>query len=220
MDLFFFDIETVGQYKNFEEFSLNDERGANLFKNKFEKMNWSEKYSDINDAYINNAGIISTWGKIVCISCAYFGDNGEKRVSSIYGDNEEELIIQFNDLLKKIEKKNFNLCGFRIVNFDIPWILHKLHKYEIVPANIIYTYDKKPWEMRITDISEDWKGKFAWSPSLDEVCYELGVKSPKDVISGKNTHEYYWNGKLEEIKDYCEKDVDSLMEISKKIYKK
>ena len=63
MNLFFFDIETAGQYKNFEEFSINDERGANLFKNKYEKMHWSEKYSDLNDAYINNAGIISTFGK-------------------------------------------------------------------------------------------------------------------------------------------------------------
>ncbi len=217
MELFHWDIETVGTFIDFESFKINDERGANLFKNKFEKMNWIEKYESVNDAYLDNAGIIPTYGKIVCISFGYL-DNGVERVSSFYGDDEKDIVVKFNNLLKKIEQKNFNLSGFRILYFDIPWLLHKLNKYEIEPADIIVTHNKKPWEMRITDMSDDWKGKFTWAFSFDEMCYELGVESPKDNMRGSDVHAAFWDGKFEEIKTYCEKDVTSCIRVAQKIY--
>lgn len=218
MDLFHFDIETAGQYKDYDSFLDNDERGARLFQSKYQKMNWDEKYEDINEAYIENAGIISTYGRIVCISFGY-ESNGEKHIRSFYGDDEKDIVESFNNLLKKIESKSFSLSGFRINHFDIPWVLHKLHKYEIEPANMIYLYDKKPWDMRIVDMSDDWKQKFAWAFSFDEMCYELGVKSPKDIINGSDVHKYYWSGRIEDIKTYCEKDVSSSIDASKKLYK-
>jgi len=219
MELFHFDIETASQYSDFQSFTLNDERGSKLFEYKFNKM-WSDKYPDIDSAYLDNAGIISTYGKIVCVSCGYLDNDGNKKISSIYGDDEKDIVIKFNDYLKKIEKKNFNLCGFRIINFDIPWLLHKLHKYGVEPANMIYLYDKKPWDLRVVDMSDDWKSRFAWSYNFDEVAYELGINSPKEKIDGSKVNEYYWSGRLEEIKNYCEKDVEASIEISKIIYKK
>lgn len=217
-ELFHFDIECSGSYPDYESFKLSDDRGAKLFEQKFTKMNWSDKYESINDAYIKNAGIISTFGKIVCISCGYISDEGDYRISSYYGDNEEKIVNDFNELLKKVEKKNFNLCGFRIINFDIPWILHKLFKYGIKPADILNTINKKPWEMRISDLSEDWRGKFAWTYSFDELCHQLDIESPKDNMNGSEVHSYYWNGNLEDIKKYCESDVRASIEVSKKIY--
>ena len=207
MELFFFDIETAGQYKDYGTFLDNDERGAKLFAGKFEKMNWNEKYADINEAYLENAGIISTYGRIVCISFGFIDNGGVSKISSYYGDNEEDIVNSFNNLLKKIETKNFNLSGFRILHFDLPWVLHKLHKYGIEPANMIYLYDKKPWDLRVVDMSDDWKSRFAWAFSFEELCYELGVASPKDIINGSDVHKYYWSGKVEDINTYCEKDV-------------
>jgi predicted PolB exonuclease-like 3'-5' exonuclease len=51
------------------------------------------------------------------------------------------------------------------------------------------------------------------------MCYELGVKSPKDIINGSDVHKYYWSGRVEDIKTYCEKDVSSSIDASKKLYK-
>lgn len=220
MELFHFDIETCGNYIDYFAFLESDERGAKLFASKFEKMEWSKKYENINDAYKQNAGVISTYGKICCISFGYVDGNGEKQIRSFYGEDEKDIVDSFNNLLKKIETKNFTLSGFRINYFDIPWILHKLHKYGIVPANIIYLYDKKPWDCRIVDMADDWKQKFAWSSTFDELCYELGVVSPKDKMDGSKVHEYYWSGRIEEVKTYCEKDVSSSIDASIKIYKK
>lgn len=220
MELFFFDIETCGNYSDFETFKFEDERGAKLFESKFEKMNWCEKYNSVDDAYLNNAGIISSYGKICCISFGFIDNSGNNQIKSFYGDDEKEIVTNFNELLKKIQKKNFKISGWRITYFDIPWLLHKLHKYGIVPADIILSYDKKPWDMRVVDMFDDWKGKFAWSISFDEMCYELGITSPKSEMNGSQVHEYYWSGRLEEIKEYCERDVLACIEVSKKIYNK
>jgi len=218
MELFHFDIETCGQYKDYDSFLDNDERGAKLFESKYEKMNWQEKYSSIEEAYKEQGGIISTYGRIVCISFGYIDDNGVDQIRSIYGDDEKDIVESFNNLLKKIEKKAFNLSGFRILHFDVVWVLHKLHKYGITPADILKPYGKKPWEMRIVDMADDWRQKFAWSCSFDELVYELGIESPKEKMNGSKVNEYFWTGRLEEIKEYCEKDVLACIEVSKLIY--
>lgn len=220
-DLFHFDIETVGEYKDFDQFKENNERGSDLFYSKYNKLKWYDRYDSINEAYLNNAGIISTYGRIVCISFGFTNSKEEKKIKSFAGENEKDVVENFNEVLKKIETKNFNLTGFRIRHFDIPWVLHKLHKYNIEPANIIYTYNKKPWDMRITDLSEDWKGSFAWQFSFDEVCYELGVESPKTETNGSLVHTIYWeDGDIDRIKRYCEQDISSSIDVENKIYKK
>ena len=38
MELFFFDIETCGEYKDYDTFLLEDERGAKLFESKYIKQ--------------------------------------------------------------------------------------------------------------------------------------------------------------------------------------
>jgi len=218
MELFHFDIETTGEYKNFTDFKEHDERGAKLFEGKWKRMRWDEKFS-LEDSYLDQSGIMSTYGRICCISFGYLDNNGQKQIKSFYGEDERYIVESFNDLLKKIETKNFSLSGFRILHFDIPWVLHKLHKYGITPADILRPYEKKPWEMRIVDMADDWKQKFAYSYSFEEMCYELGVSSPKVSMDGSLVHEYYHIGRLEEIKDYCEMDVSSSIDVSLMLYK-
>lgn len=217
-ELLHFDIETTSQYKDYKTFKEVDERGSKLFEDKFHKMNWDEKYGSIEEAYMSNGGIISTYGKILCISFGYF-HNGSKKIKSIYSEDEKSLVNDFNEVLKKVEKKNFFLCGFRILHFDIPWILHKLHKYGIEPCDIIYMYDKKPWEMRIADMSNDWKTGYLWSHTFDEMCYELGVESPKKKLDGSKVHKTYWGGDIESVVEYCESDVSSSLDAGVKLYK-
>lgn len=214
-----FDIESCGQYKDWDSLCENDQKGSELFKRKFLKMKWDEKYSDINEAYLENAGVISTWGKICCISFGFIDNNGVKQIRSFYGEDEKDIVEKFNNLLiNKIEKSQFKLSGFRILYFDIPFILHKLHKYNIKPAPILYLYDKKPWETRIVDFADDWKCKFSWAYSLDEVAYELEIKSPKEIMNGSQVHDYYWNNRFDDIKTYCEMDVSVSIDLVKKIY--
>lgn len=218
MELFHFDIETVGAYSDYKEFEKLDEKGAELYKKKYIKMKWDQEYGTPEIAYLETAPIMSTYGKIVCISFGYkHGD--DFRIASFYGDDEKEIVQKFNELLKKIETKAYNLSGYRILYFDIPWIMHKLHKYGIEPASILSVYGKKPWEMRVVDMSDDWKQKFAWASTFDEVCYEIGVSSPKEELNGSEVHSTYWKGDIEKIKNYCESDVKASLKVADIIYK-
>ena len=220
-NLFYFDIETVGQYKDIESLRENDEKGYDLFVKKFKNNPWmSERHQDIGNAYLEYSPIFSSFGKIVCISFGYFHNKNDQgyTVMSIYGDDEEKIVKEFNTLLYKVGQKNMLLSGYRITSFDIPWVLHKLHKYDITPSKIIDIYGLKPWEMRFIDLADEWKQKFKYYNTFDEVCYELGVESPKDDIDGSMVHSTYWyQNDLDRIKTYCEKDVYSSMLVGKKI---
>jgi 3'-5' exonuclease len=216
-DFFYLDIETCGRYSNFNELKDNDPIGAELFEQKFNKL-WLDKYSDIESCYIEQSGIWSTWGKICCISVGYKSNENKRIINSIYGDDEKILLEKFNKLMLKVETKNFTLCGYRIFYFDVPWILHRMHHWDIKPANIIYMYNKKPWESRIIDIFDDWKQKLSNFNSLDEVCYELNIPSPKSDLKNNMIHSTYWNGDIERIVKYCEGDVNCLFDICDKMY--
>lgn len=220
-NLFYFDIETVGQYRNLYEFEEADKRGYELFVKKHKRY-WilQEATASPAAAYIRYAPTISTYGKIVCISFGYFHDKNDRgyTVNSIYGDDEELIIKEFAELLEKVSRKHMYLSGYNINSFDIPWVVHKMSKYGVDVPVIMRVYGKKPWEVPSVDLFDYWKLSYRLFYSFDEVCYELGVKSPKDIIDGSEVHNVYWETKdLEMIKTYCEKDVFHSMEVAKKM---
>ena len=119
---------------------------------------------------------------------------------------------------QKVSNKSMFLSGYVINAFDVPYIIHKIHKYGMELPDVLNVYNKKPWEYRIFDLADKWKVGTKFYASLDEVCYELGIVSPKDDIDGSQVHNIYWYDKdLERIKTYCEKDVYSTMMVGKKI---
>ncbi|MFW6225611.1 MAG: ribonuclease H-like domain-containing protein [bacterium] len=221
--LFYFDIETVGQYKNIDQLKKNDLRGYELFKKKWDNNPWmQERNGDLEKAYLENSPIFTPYGKIVCISFGYYHDKNPQgyTVSSIYGDDEKEIIIKFAELLNKVIKKGMMLSGYRIKSFDIPWVVHKLNKYGLELPKLVDIYGKKPWELNAFDLADEWKQSFKYYVSFDEVAYELGVDSPKDDIDGSQVHKVYWeDGDLNRIRLYCEKDVISCLRVAKKMLK-
>lgn len=218
--LFYFDIETVARYQNIETLKENDIRGYNLFLKKYQNIDWlNGKFSSIEDAYLSQAPIYTPYGKIICLSFAYYNSNGELNISSIVNDDEETLMNKIHDLFTKVSNKNLILSGFNINSFDIPWLFRKILKYNLELPYVLDIFGKKPWEIRSFDLAEQWKFSYKHYASLDEVCYELDIESPKDNICGSEVNNTYWNSNngLIKIKEYCEKDVLSTVNIAKKI---
>lgn len=214
-ELFHINIETRGKYKTYSDFEENDSKGAKLFFDKFNRTEWKNKYSDINEAYIENSPLLTTYGEITCISYGFIDDNNIKRIGSKQNTSEKDILLEFNKLMSKVEEKNFYLIGFRLLYFDIPWILHKMHSYNITPVSILTTYNKRPWDTRLKDLSDDWKLKLPYYNSFDEVCYELNVENSQIDTT---IHDKYWNGDLEYIKNHCEKNIEASINVSKIIY--
>lgn len=221
-NLLYFDIETVGEHKNLETLKENDERGYDLFMKKYDKNKWmreDDNYSP-DDAYTSYAPLFSTYGKIVCISFGYYHDKNEEghTVKSIYGDDEQKLMKEAQDLFFKVTTKHLILSGYNINAFDIPWIIHKMNKYEIQIPPVLRIYGKKPWEIQSIDLFNEWKSSYRYFASFDEVCYELNVPSPKDKIDGSQVHHTYWiDNDLDTIVEYCEGDVLSSLKVGKKM---
>ena len=59
-----------------------------------------------------------------------------------------------------------------------------------------------------------WQEGFS---SLDLICECLGVPTPKNKMEGKDVGPAYFSGKLDEIKTYCEKDVEATCRVILKL---
>ena len=130
------------------------------------------------------------------------------------------LLKDVNDLLNRVNRLDFVLCGHNIKNFDIPVLAKRMMINGIRPSYILPSYDTKPWEIKAIDTKEIWQyGQFGAISSLELMCVSLGIESSKNMeVTGNKVHNSFWiENKYDEIKDYCEKDVEVLINVVKKI---
>jgi hypothetical protein len=87
-----------------------------------------------------------------------------------------------------------------------------------IPA-ILQLFGKKPWEVQHLDTMELWKfGDYKNFTSLDLLANVFEIPTPKDDIDGSQVARvYYDENNVERIKDYCEKDVVTLINVFRKM---
>jgi uncharacterized protein YprB with RNaseH-like and TPR domain len=210
----FLDIETVSQYKSFNDL---DEKGAALYDAKTKFIQSREELTP-EQAY-DKAGIYAEFGKIVCISCGFVQSNGREksvRMKSFYGDDEEKLLLEFCDMLNgHYNSSSHILCGHNAKEFDFPFIARRLLIHGIDLPHALNIAGKKPWEIPHLDTMELWKfGDFKHYTSMSLLCHIFNVPTPKDDISGADVGRVYWeDGDLERIMIYCQKDVVALIQL-------
>ena len=124
--------------------------------------------------------------------------------------NEKELIEGCFSYLNKIKPR---FVSFNGRTFDIPVLKYRAMKYGI-SASWFYSAGDK-WNSYSSRYSLDWHcdlidglSDFGASAriKLNEVCAILGFPGKFGVDGGK-VSEMYDEGKIKEIKDYCETDV-------------
>lgn len=221
MENFIISIGTISQYKDVTDFELKDKNGYKIFDEKFYKT-FIDKYESKNSAYTNIAPISPVFGKIISISMGYtyIEKDGSRqfREKTLYNDNEKELLSSFNNIIKKIEDKPYNLIGYNIVNFDIPYLYNRMLFNKILPSKLLDILNKKPWELRCTDISTLFGNKSLYL-NLDEILYGFGVDV--DILDNMKITEDYYNGNYDTIKNKtshrvkkCKQIIDILSTIN------
>lgn len=121
----------------------------------------------------------------------------------LYGDDcyvafEEHEIPEFEKLLKRAITTNGRVIGFNIHHFDVP-VLQPYISWNLR-------------ELSMLDLMNDVERGAGFRVSLDNLCGEtLGVRKSSD---GMQALRWYKEGKIEEIKKYCLKDV----ELTKSLY--
>ena len=221
--ILFLDIETVGgcpDYESCQKFSPEIASQFDKYFDWFLKRFPEDSTLSKDDVFKKRAALVPEFAKIVCVSVAFVLDNGETKKQSFYGEDEKTLLKEVRVLLDRCEKLGFYLCGHNLKNFDIPMLAKRMIINGIRPSKILPSYDTKPWEIKAIDTKEIWQyGSYTSIGSLDLLCSCLNIPTPKDgEITGANVHKAYWEDqKIKEITEYCEKDVDVLIEAIMKL---
>jgi predicted PolB exonuclease-like 3'-5' exonuclease len=226
--ILFLDIETVGGCPDYESCQRFNPEIANQFEKYFdwflkrfpEDESASPRTELMGYVFKKRAALVPEFAKIVCVSMAFVLDNGEVKKQTFSNEDEKELLTQVRTLLDRCHKLDFYLCGHNLKNFDIPMLAKRMIINGIMPSKILPSYDTKPWEVKAIDTKEIWQyGAYSSVGSLDLMCSCLGIPTPKDgEVSGANVHKSYWEErKIKEISEYCEKDVEVLVEAIKKL---
>jgi 3'-5' exonuclease len=219
-NILFLDIETVSQYRTFEELpeawqQLWTRKADGILKNNKDELTIAEIY--------DRAAIYAEFGKIICISCGILQGSGENKtfvVKSFYGDDEKKLLNEFCDMLGKWETgpQKF-LCAHNGKEFDFPYLCRRMIiNNECIPA-LLSISGKKPWEVNLIDTMELWRfGDYKNFTSLNLLAHVLNIPTPKDDIDGSMVGRVYWNeNNIQRIVHYCQKDVITMAQIYLKL---
>ena len=212
-NILFLDIETVSEYESWSEVPA-------ILKELFDyKTKHKRKEEFTAEEYYHNAGIWAEFGKIVCISVAYFvnkNETKELRVTSFANKLEKDLLTDFKELLKNHFNKSYHLlCAHNGKEFDFPYIARRMIINHMEVPNQLNLFGKKPWEVKHLDTLDLWKfGDYKHYTSLKLLSYILGVPSPKEDIDGSQVGEvYYKENDLERIVKYCERDTVTVAQL-------
>jgi len=227
--LFYFDCEWVPISRNLEEFEQDHPELYEAFVHQYkkkggdiinERKNLEEKKEGMTllEFWEEKAHFYPEFCKIICISYGYFY-NGEFILKSVYGDDEKKLLTAFQEVLNKVTKAGLFLCGYAIKRFDMPWVSKRMMANGIMPPKSVFTYGKKPWEVDVFDLPEVWgQGSMGESYTPFELaCASLGLETSKGDLDGSKVKFAYWDGEIERIKTYCEKDVEVSKNLAEKL---
>jgi hypothetical protein len=224
--ILFLDIETVGLEKNYDDLVANHSRMADQFDKYFD---WFLKRfpedkeiatDQKNIVFATRAALVPEFAKIVTVSVAFVTESGDIKRQTFAGDDEHKLLRDVQVLLDRTGKLDFWLCGHNLKNFDIPMLAKRMLIQNILPPSILPAFNTKPWEIRAIDTKEVWQfGAYTAIGSLDLLCASMDVPSPKEgEVVGSKVHDAYWNkGMLKEIAEYCERDVQVLVDVILKL---
>lgn len=221
--LLFIDIETVGISSTYEKFKSDYPELHSQF---IKYLDWFTKRFpedlplSVDQIFEKRSALVPEFAKIICVSAGVVDKEGELKKMSYFNSDEKVLLEEVNKLLGRVNGTGFSICGHNVKNFDIPMLAKRMMINGIRPSSILPNYDTKPWEVRAVDTKDFWQyGQFGALSSLELMCTSMGIPTPKsDEISGDKIHHLFWNeNKYDLIKEYCEKDVDTVYEVVKKI---
>ena len=215
--MFFFNIQSVTEYGNIEDFEKQDpnknETWVRLAKKRY--ADEIEKGVSLNEIYLDKACYLPEFSKIIHISycTAERGSTDEnigRKLKSIKGDSELELIKNFIDVLNEqhvignesIPKFIPTLTGHNVISHDIPLLIKRILKYRkelkddlnyVIPLPIRHYLDAKPWDSNVLDTVLAWKFNGGEFISLNLVCDFLGLKKSEQLLPKEEINDLYWS---------------------------
>lgn len=211
--LFIFDIETIPDADAVRNLTGSDEVDEIKLR-----MELEQYHLDITDG--KNSFPRQPFHRVVAISfleAAIHRDEGgeqyilkELRSGGKEGATEKELLEGF---FKYLEKNRARLVSFNGRTFDLPVLRYRAMVHGL-QAKWLYSSGDK-WNSYMSRYSLDWHCDLLEALSdfgassrikLNEICAVLGFPGKFGVDGGK-VSDMYSEGRIKEIRDYCETDV-------------
>lgn len=178
-------------------------RGSAKRKKDDKILNAAEIEEKFRDTALNG-----NFGRILCI--AYCKEPPENNPVEILKGDEKLILKSFWEIAADVSL----FIGHNIMEFDLKFIYKRSVIHNIRPSqNLNFArYRNNP----IYDTMREWERWGQDFIALDTLAKILGLESSKKELDGSKVYEYFLQGKLEEIYQYCKADV----EVVKKVYKK
>ena len=147
--------------------------------------------------------------KVICLAYA-IDPPGDAPVQVLRGE-EQEIIKNFWKLVVDCHL----FVGHNILDFDLRFMYQRSVIHQIKPLREIpFTrFRNNP----IYDTMQEWSKWGREHVSLDNLSKALGIPSPKENLDGSKVYPYYRAGKLDEICDYCKRDVESVRQVYRRL---
>ncbi|MFH1473016.1 MAG: ribonuclease H-like domain-containing protein [bacterium] len=203
MNKLFFDIETLPapehQHKALSE----------LYQKKHGDL--PEEEQDF-EGYLDKTGLDGAYGRVLVIAYA-INDN---KVEYICNENDEaKTLRQFWDIARDADL----FVGHNIMDFDLRFLYQRSVVQKVKPTKDLTYFFVRYRNTPVYDTLKEWaKWSMDRTPkNLEHVAVALGIPTPKEDIDGSQVAEFHKQGKLQEICDYCVRDVDTVREVYKRL---
>jgi predicted PolB exonuclease-like 3'-5' exonuclease len=194
----FLDIETLPAPEEYRQ----------ILKRMYDKKN---KKDDDFQEYFLKTSFDGAYGRILCIG--YAVDDDEVKV--LYNENDEKKTLeQFWNLAQYADL----FIGHNVMDFDLRFIFQRSIINNVrPPQNLLNLSFVRYRNNPIFDTMKEWVKWSNNSVSLEHLALALGVPSPKDDIDGSQVWDFYQIGKVNDILEYCKKDVETARAVYKKM---
>ena len=203
-----FDIETVPA-KELSDYSALVQEKVNDKIARIQERNPDYDYNQF-------ASIHGDFSRIICISMGYILKEGKIKLKSFHGDDEREILTNFNEILKPF---NGIFIHYNGLNFDGPTVIQRMAHHEIMPSNRRFgNLRRYSTEPHFDVMMQYYNWDLQKSLPLGILAELHEIPSPKDDLSGDKVLEAYNKGEWERIVHYCEFDVATTLNLWNKIF--
>jgi 3'-5' exonuclease len=197
----FFDIETIPADESKKEIVTEIIKNKHL--NRFPE---GEEVSD--EEFYRRSALDGTFGRVCCIAYVKeVHERGKTVTKGILQGEEEEIIQKFWELARGVNL----FIGHNILGFDLPFMYKRSVIHGIKPSVDISLSRYKSYP--VYDTMFEWE-KWGGTVALDTLAKMLDLPTSKDEMDGSQVWDFYRNGQIDKICEYCMKDT----ELTRKVY--
>lgn len=206
----YLDIETIPSQEQWVKDTIDVKPSAAIKKQETLDKWYKEEYPAKLQEAQDKMSLDGLTNQIIVIGLAI--DDGE--VITLANDDEFNLLNEFYHTLKMKSDAFGNVfIGHNILGFDLN-VIKKRSIIKNVTPDFKMPFAAKPWDDSVYDTMLRWDAKNF--TSQDKIALALGLEGKGDM-DGSMVYQYWKDGRIDDIKAYCGRDVITVREIHKRM---